>query len=282
MSLTTLITIIVAVIFILSVAFVYFIYQLRRIPRNNPVAFLKKNRRIPDKQVVVCAGASIVQGSVSFNFVDYLERTLSDKGYQFINAGINGNLAYDLLNRLDPIIECRPDFVTILVGTNDANASLTETSIKRARQLYKLPCDPSLDWYRENITGIVTRLKDETSATIALISLPVLGSDLQSPSNQNIIACNNILRQVAAEQGIAYLPLHEQHEAFLREHQESPVVTYDGSVAWALKAALQHHMLGMSLDKISQSNGLLLTSDCVHMNTRGGMMIVDLVSDFLT
>jgi lysophospholipase L1-like esterase len=78
--------------------------------------------------LVVCVGASIVRGNVSFNFVDLLKGRLEGKGFRFINAGVNGDLAYNVLKRLDSVINLQPDFVTILVGTNDVIATTTRTA----------------------------------------------------------------------------------------------------------------------------------------------------------
>ena len=46
--------------------------------------------------------------------------------FKFINAGINSHLAYNLFIRLDKVIKCSPAKITILIGTNDVNSSLSE------------------------------------------------------------------------------------------------------------------------------------------------------------
>ena len=44
------------------------------------------------------------------------------EGYRFMNAGIGGDTAYNLLKRLRPIVKSQPESVVILVGTNDMQA----------------------------------------------------------------------------------------------------------------------------------------------------------------
>ena len=75
-----------------------------RAPENNPGAFLERGRQTTTRTLVVCAGDSITHGVVSANYVEMLERRFAADGYEFVNAGINGQLAYNLLQRLD---ECR-------------------------------------------------------------------------------------------------------------------------------------------------------------------------------
>ena len=38
--------------------------------------------------------------------------------FSIVNAGINGDLAWNLLERLDDVIDCNPNHITILIGTN--------------------------------------------------------------------------------------------------------------------------------------------------------------------
>ena len=66
-----------------------------------------------------------MRGQVSINFVDMLRDRLNDKGFRFSNAGVNGDLVYNVLTRLDVVIAQQPDFVIILVGSNDVSATLT-------------------------------------------------------------------------------------------------------------------------------------------------------------
>jgi lysophospholipase L1-like esterase len=76
------------------------------------------------QHLVVLLGDSITAGVMSANFVDQLTVRMGHDGYQFINAGINGDAAYNLLQRLVPIIDAKPDAVAIMVGTNDLQAYL--------------------------------------------------------------------------------------------------------------------------------------------------------------
>jgi len=52
------------------------------------------------------------------------ERFKSD-GIEFINAGVNGDLAYNVRQRIAAVIAQQPDYIIILVGTNDVTGGLS-------------------------------------------------------------------------------------------------------------------------------------------------------------
>ncbi len=137
-------------------------------------------------RTVVCLGDSNVRGQVSVSFVDILRQRLSEDRFHLVNAGVNGDLAYNVLKRLDVVLTQKPDFVVILVGTNDVNATLTPRMTRGYRLLKGLPEQPGPEWYRANMLNIIRLLKDQTPARIAVTSHPVLGEDLASVANDRI------------------------------------------------------------------------------------------------
>jgi hypothetical protein len=70
--------------------------------------------------------------------------------------------------------------VVIIVGHNDL-VTLVFKNVRRIFGRWKhLPSDPSPEWYRQNLQTLVRRLKEETSAKIALTSLSQVGEDPES------------------------------------------------------------------------------------------------------
>jgi len=236
-------------------------------------------------KTVVCFGASLTAGTVSFNYLDLLGARPSLAGFRFINHGVNGDLAWNGLERLDRVIAERPDFVTILIGTNDVNATMSERNLLRYKAFNHLPTEPTLAWYECNLATIVKRLKHETRARLALLSLAVIGEDLEHEANRKIVLYNDVIRRVAREENIAYLPLHERMVAYLRDHegdraQLPPRLEYrDGLHNTGNALAL--HATGLSWDEVSRRNGLLVTTDCLHLNSVGAGMIADLIEAWL-
>lgn len=127
-------------------------------PRNRPDQFLKNPHR-NTKTVLVCLGDSITHGHVSHSYVDMLEEKLSKQHVTIVNAGINGDLAYNLHSRIDGIVQCRPDMATILIGTNDVGASISQKANDFYVSFKKLPERPDLAWFELQLRKIITRLK---------------------------------------------------------------------------------------------------------------------------
>jgi lysophospholipase L1-like esterase len=237
-------------------------------------------------KTVVCFGASLTAGTVSFDYLELLRARLSLAGFRFVNHGVNGDLAWNGLQRLDKVIAERPDFVSILIGTNDINATLSDRNRLRYLSFNHLSRDPTLGWYEENLRAIVTRLKKETPAKLALLSLAVIGEDLEHEANRKVALYNEVIRRVAAEETIDYLPLHERMVAYLQEHEKDradrpPRLEYRDGLT-NVGNALALHATGLSWDEVSRRNGLLLTTDCIHLNSIGAGMIADLIEAWLT
>jgi lysophospholipase L1-like esterase len=235
---------------------------------------------------VVCFGASLTAGTVSCDYVELLRGRPALADFRFLNQGVNGDLAWNGLQRLDRTIAQRPDFFTLLIGTNDVNATLSERNRLRYLAFNHLPVRyPDLPWYEENLRQIVERVRRETKASIALLSLAVIGEDLEHEANRRLERYCEAIRRVAREQNTAYLPLHEKMVNYLREHDADraalpPRLPYrDGltnvGTATALRAS------GLSWNEISRRNGLLLTTDCLHLNSVGGGMIADMIEGWL-
>ena len=236
-------------------------------------------------KTVVCFGASLTAGTVSYDYLSLLRAKPELAGFRFVNHGVNGDLAWNGLQRLDAVIAEKPDFVTILIGTNDVNATLSERNRLRYVEFNHLPIQhPALAWYEENMRAIIGRLRRETKAKIALLSLFTLGEDLRHEANLRVDRYNEALRRIARELEVPYLPLHERVVAYLQEHADriglpSPLPYRDGLVNIGNAIAL--HATGLSWDEISQRNGLLLMTDCIHLNSRGAGMIADLITGWL-
>lgn len=231
---------------------------------------------------VVCVGDSITRGQVSVDYVELLRHRRPLQPYTFINRGVNYDLAYNVLNRLDQIIADQPDVVTVLVGTNDANATLAKSNRRIVTFLKRLPTKPTAQWYRDNLTAIVHRLQQRTNARIALLSLPVIGEDLDSTPIRRAGEYSAIVRDVATANNVAYLPLYERQTDYLRTHEDPPGTQYRPGLMLSSTASTQHFILRRSLDDVAADRGLHLTTDTIHQNSSGANLIADLIEEHLT
>ena len=149
---------------------------------------------------------------------------------------------------------------------------------------YKLtkrpPKKPTLEFYRENLEAIVSNLQQRTNAKIALLSLPVLGEDLSSEPNQRVNKYNQVIKEIANKYSVSYLPVNERQVEFLRSAQSKAGRAFKGT-GLTFRAVLRHSLLRQSFDEISEKNGLLLTIECIHLNSRSGTMVADQIEAFL-
>jgi lysophospholipase L1-like esterase len=237
-------------------------------------------------KTVVCFGASLTAGTVSFDYVELLQARPELAGFRFLNHGANGDLAWNGLQRLDKVIADRPDFVSILIGTNDANATLSERNRLRYISFNQLPVEhPDVRWYEENLREIVGRLQRETQARLALLTLAPIGEDPDHEAWGRVIEYNEAITRVARDAGVPCLPLHEQMVAYLRAHEADraalpPRLAYRDGLH-NVGNAIALHAQGLSWDEVSARNGLLLSTDGLHLNSRGGGMIADLIAGWL-
>jgi lysophospholipase L1-like esterase len=233
---------------------------------------------LPNKKILVCAGDSITHGNMSYDWVNDLSAQLPD--YQVFNAGINADLSYTLLYRLDDIIAMKPHHINVLIGGNDIMAqSRPLKKNDRYITFNKIAwgTQPSIQSYEENLHHIISRLKKETTASISLMSIAPIGEDVQHPIYKTVENYNKIVKKVADTEGVVYLPLHEKLDTFLQHNQAKSHISFEKTGDYIMKSAYLHFFLRWDWDKITQHHKHLLTFDNLHFNSKGGQIMKDLL-----
>ena len=157
----------------------------------------------PNGMVVACLGDSLTAAEVSYDWIGDLQSRPQNASIRFVNFGVGRDLSYNALKRLPQMIQCRPDKVIVLIGGNDVLAAIDPIM----RHLYgpwkHLPQKPSSQWFEENVRQIVGKLKNETTARVALgCSLPIIGEDPESEANRHAEEYNAIIKQIAREENV--------------------------------------------------------------------------------
>ena len=250
----------------------------KHIPENYPNP---QNRQQIDasKKVLVCFGDSNTHGNVSYNWVNDLSSQLTD--YQVFNAGINSDLTYTLLQRIDDVIACKPNFITILIGTNDVNSTMGKIMEKRYQDLGRVSKDisPNFEDFKKNYIKIIRLLKAKSQAKIAVMSLPVLGEDLAHEANQKADKYSEFVKQLATDEQLIYLPVREKQKEFLQNNPQPLKHTFEETYKLLNFSVINYYLLGKNWDEISTKHGFQLTPDNLHQNSIAGGMIRDLVKD---
>lgn len=238
----------------------------------------------PHARRLVCAGDSLTHANMSASYLTPLAaRLAAQPAIEIFNAGINADLAENLRRRLDDVLGARPDFVTVLIGSNDVNASLGPAQLRDYRRLGKLTADaaPSAEEFQVHLTDIVRRLRRETSARVALLSLPPLSEDLSHEANRRADLYSRIIEETAAAEGAAYLPLREHLLAELRRHPSRPRVRFEQTTWLVRQAIVRHYVFGQSWDRIAAGHGCRFLTDNLHLNAAGAAVAANLIADWL-
>ncbi len=192
------------------------------------------------EHTVILFGDSITRGQFSADYVELLQERMGAEGFEFENNGINNDTTYNLLKRIRGIIDCCPDFIILLIGTNDVIASLKAVNAAFYIATKLLPRQPMPDWSLANVRQIIRRLKSESNAVIGAASIPMLGEDLNSAANWRVRYYNLALKQLTFREGVGYLPVFEHLSAALNSTHGR---AYDDSVPLTAEFAFRHFLL---------------------------------------
>jgi lysophospholipase L1-like esterase len=235
---------------------------------------------------VACLGSSSTAGrGQAFDWISTLRRRPENQLTDFKNFGAGGDLAYNALQRLSDVGASGPDIVVVWVGGNDVLAQ----AVPKVRQFFsrwkRLPREPSPEWFSQSIAAITKRLKLETSAQIALCSLAPIGEDLtatqglQATLNKLVSKYSEIVREVAAAERCAYLPLWETMTAAMASTPRHSFTQFRFMPFY--RDAFRVLVLRKMPDQVAEMNGWRFHTDGVHLNSRAGLLAADLVQSFI-
>ncbi len=285
----------------LAIIFLSLLYFLRNqiIQNIYKLPLIRKSWQLPEmdsssvelqdnvKPVVVCCGDSITHGHIGYDWVGSLRKKDNSKVY--INAGINADLTWNLNQRIDDILKHNPDYVTILIGTNDVIGS---QPVKLLQDYYietkGLPKIPTKDWFEEQIEIFIKTIKNETSAKIAITTLPWLGERKDAPIVNVIREFNVIIKNLAIKYDLTLLDLFKKLEENIEDNNNR--TNFDVSIPYTtseirrlrgLRAVILYYVFGWSWNDIGKKYNLQFLCDHIHLNERGGDIMEDLVRKFL-
>jgi lysophospholipase L1-like esterase len=280
-------SLVAAAVLVAGVGFGGILYLVRkvvipgfRLPRNHPKEFLARHDPADPRPVVACVGDSITHGHVSVSYVEMLEAEFGTT-HQFMNAGINSELVDNVLQRLDDVVAADPAHVAVFIGTNDADWTLSWRNPKRVAATRHLTRPPSVEGFRSDLRHLVGRLQAETRARITLLSLPPMGERPDEEPYQQAGLFSGIIREVAAETGVTYLPVWEEMHQALQAAPSQQRYRFRLKTVLMARAALRVYLGRGTFDQEGEHNGFLFHVDHLHLNTRGARLVADLVAGWL-
>jgi len=252
-------------------------WRMGRPPKENPAKVLANGPLCGDRPVLVCLGDSITHAGLGADWVGGLRQRLGGRAV-VVNAGVGGQVTWDLRQRLDEVARCQPKAIILMVGSNDAVGALggSWASFYTSGR----PQAPSETWFAEQYEALVGELVALTPRLVCL-TLPPLGEDPTAPADAIVRRQNEAIRAIVVAHGVDLL---DPHEAFLdlrpKPGPSRGVPFMSGPLqfmAWGLGSTIRHRILGQSWDSIGQSRGLATTADTIHPNDRSADAMLDLV-----
>ena len=184
-------------------------------------------------------------------------------------------------------MRCHPDYVLIMIGTNDVRAIYKDRWSKKIQRTWKLPQVPSLENYEYNLKQILTDIQDMSPlTTIGVCTLPPMGEDLKSEANELVRKANVIIEKTvnSFDQKCTVVPIYEKFESILEKkpNKKSALsVDYFFPVCFVMSAFF-HLLPGFVTWKtLSKPFGHLLLSDALHLNERGAETVNEVIVDWL-
>ncbi len=232
-------------------------------------------------RTVLCLGDSITHGNVSANYVASLRDAFSGESVRFVNGGINGDMVYDVSVRLDDLLEAvgTVDIITLLIGTNDANATLDSEVGQRVLEHVDDGIVPDSDYYRANLEILVERIAGETGAKVILISIPPIGENPKSLEWERSQEFAIAGKETASATGMRYVPFSEIISALIVANQLNPqeLPAYEDWYTGMVTGLILRHFFDKDYTTIGDRSGYEFHSDQLHLNERGAAVLVDLL-----
>jgi len=265
----------------LAAAFFYVSKIISTLPVGRAEDYLNKQSQT-NKKIVACIGDSLTHGNVGQSWVDYLRNEFKDT--IFLNEGINANTSWQVLQRLEPILECKPDVIILMIGTNDALGSFDVNSGLRYKRNNRLPEVPSFDKYKEYLPKIIDRLS--VSSKLAICTLPPIGENKDSKVNQHINQFNDFIKIVAKQKNIYLLHVSDSLWSDIDSRTYPSEIDYNPKSIPLLRrifgGIFHHYLFKKSWNEIAEAKGQWILFDQIHLNERGAYIVFNLVKGFIS
>jgi len=271
---------IIIILGILALLLIWLLYGFRslgELPLNNPKTYLK-NKRDDGKEIVVLIGDSLTHGNVQPSWVNSMRKKMGED-FEFINAGINGETTNDVLNRINETLSCDPNIATLLIGNNNLMGSFerNERNYKKSKQV-----EWSINGFENEYRMIVKRLI-ENDIKLAVSSLMSYGEEIGSVEFERTREYSKIIKKIADEFSLYYIPLFEEIEKYLIEkggNTNLPKIEND-SLIMLQNFMIKKILLKQSWDKISTDSRFKVTLDHIHFNNYSANLMESMVSEFI-
>jgi len=275
------ISVILAVAITFAAAFFYISRIISLPPKGRADDYLNRNSE-NNQRVIACIGDSLTHGNIGVSWVNQLRKEFPSD--VFLNEGINGDVVWQVHQRLKPILKCNPDIVILMIGSNDVMASFNSKSGKRYKLNNNLPDIPSFQSYQKLLSELLNKLIGVKK--VFLCTLPPIGENKDSQINQHVNQFNDFLKQITQEKGVSLLPVSEHFWSDLALREFPFINDYNPNSIPLIRriygGIMHHYIFKQSWDKIARSKRQWLLFDQIHFGERAANIVFELVKNALS
>jgi lysophospholipase L1-like esterase len=270
-----------ALVIVVAGLFVFVVVSKGRPPQGRALDYIDREV-VPQGRLITCIGDSLTHGNLGACWVDHLRDEFPQD--IFLNEGINGDVAWQVHERLKPILKCRADLAIIMIGSNDAMGSFDQSSGEHYKKNNKLPEIPTFDAYKKLLPELIDRLSEIPK--IALCTLPPIGEYPDSAINQHIGKFNNFIKKTAQEKNISVLEVSDSMWDELSKrtypvkknyNPKKTVIAKDIYGAW-----IKHYIFNKPWDRVGESRRQWLLFDQIHLGERGARVMFNLAKGYIS
>ena len=274
--------VLIAVAIFVAAAFLYVSRIISLPPEGRAVDYLKSKLK-NNQRVIACIGDSLTHGNIGQSWVDYLRKGFPND--VFLNEGINGNTVWQVIQRVDPILACKPDIVILMIGSNDAMGSFNEKSGLRYKRNNNLPEAPSFEKYKEQLPELIEKIGDQSK--IAICTLPPIGENVNSEVNKHVNQFNDYIKMTVTQKNLSLMPVSDAIWSDIQSRTYPLKLEYNSKAMPLLMKRIlggifHHYLFKKSWNDISRAKGQWILFDQIHLNERGAEIVYKLAKDYIS
>ena len=271
----------IATVILITVVYFY-VSSIAATPPKGRADDLSQELSLKSGRVIACIGDSLTHGNIGECWVERLRNEYPED--TVLNEGINGDVAWQVNNRIESIVNCSPDIIILMIGSNDAMASFNKKSGERYKSNNKLPEIPTFKSYKKLLPKLLDRLNG--TSKIAICTLPPIGENIDSAINVHIRKFNDFIELTANNKNINLIPVSKLLWDDLSKRTYHIKSDYDPNSLPIIRriygGMMHHYIFKKSWDEIAKSKGQWLLFDQIHLGGRAAKILFNATKKYIS
>ena len=268
---------------VILITVVYFyVSSIAATPPKGRADDLSQELSLKSGRVIACIGDSLTHGNIGECWVEHLRNEYPED--TVLNEGINGDVAWQVNNRIESIVNCSPDIIILMIGSNDAMASFNKKSGERYKSNNKLPEIPTFKSYKKLLPKLLDRLNG--TSKIAICTLPPIGENIDSAINVHIRKFNDFIELTANNKNINLIPVSKLLWDDLSKRTYHVKSDYDPNSLPIIRriygGMVHHYIFKKPWDEIAKSRGQWLLFDQIHLGERAAKILFNATKKYIS